>query len=61
MSPENLNRMLEDYYRLNGWDMENGFPKEKTLKKLGLDFIEPLLSEKRKTATQSLPESCTLE
>jgi aldehyde:ferredoxin oxidoreductase len=28
--------MLDEYYRLHGWD-EEGIPKKKNLKKLGLD------------------------
>jgi len=32
-----FNEMLDEYYRLHGWD-ENGIPKKKTLDKLGLDI-----------------------
>lgn len=31
--------LLAAYYRLRGWD-KNGVPREKTLKKLGLDFVD---------------------
>ncbi|MBW1785119.1 MAG: aldehyde ferredoxin oxidoreductase family protein [Deltaproteobacteria bacterium] len=34
-----LNQMLPKYYKLRGWD-ENGVPTQKTLKKLGLDFVD---------------------
>ena len=34
-----LDKMLPAYYRLRGWD-KNGIPKKRTLKKLGLDFID---------------------
>jgi aldehyde:ferredoxin oxidoreductase len=30
-----LDKMLEEYYRLRGWD-ENGIPTERKLKELGL-------------------------
>jgi aldehyde:ferredoxin oxidoreductase len=33
-----IDKMLPRYYQLRGWD-ENGVPTKKTLKKLGLDFI----------------------
>jgi len=31
-----FNEMLDEYYRLHGWD-ENGVPKKETLKRLGLE------------------------
>ncbi len=34
-----LSKMLPPYYKLRGWD-NNGIPTAKTLKKLGLDFID---------------------
>jgi len=37
---EDFERMLDEYYRLRGWD-ENGVPKEETLKKLDLTFCLP--------------------
>ena len=58
MSPENLGRLLEDYYRLNGWDPVNGFPRQDTLKKLGLEFADSAIEDKREGATKTLPESC---
>jgi aldehyde:ferredoxin oxidoreductase len=33
-----IDKMLPRYYQLRGWD-ENGVPTAKTLKKLGLDFV----------------------
>ena len=54
-----LGGMLDDYYALNGWDPENGFPTRETLSRLELDFADAVLAEKRKTAMDSLPESCT--
>jgi len=32
----NLKVMLDEYYRLRGWDLETGIPKIETLEKLGL-------------------------
>lgn len=37
-STVHLKQMLPKYYKIRGWD-ENGVPTEKTLKKLGLNFI----------------------
>jgi aldehyde:ferredoxin oxidoreductase len=34
-----LNEMLPKYYKIRGWD-ENGVPEQKTLDKLGLDFVD---------------------
>lgn len=34
-----LDRMLPKYYRLRGWDA-NGVPTKRTLRKLGLDFLQ---------------------
>ena len=36
-SEENVNRLLDDYYGLRGWD-ESGRPTKETLERLGLDF-----------------------
>ena len=36
ISREEFEKMLDEYYRLHGWD-ENGIPRKKTLRKLGLD------------------------
>jgi len=36
ISHKEFNKMLEEYYRLHGWD-ENGMPKIENLKRLGLD------------------------
>jgi aldehyde:ferredoxin oxidoreductase len=35
VSREEFSRMLDEYYRLHGWDDE-GIPRNKTLKRLGL-------------------------
>ena len=43
VSKEKLDKMLEDYYVLVGWDSETGWPSKKTLKNLGLEFcIKPV-------------------
>ena len=36
---ETLDAMLDEYYRLHGWDPESGRPTEATLRQLGLGFI----------------------
>ncbi len=35
---EKIERMLDEYYRLRGWD-ENGIPKREKLKELGLEWV----------------------
>jgi len=37
---EDLDYMLDDYYKLRGWNKESGIPKRETLKELGLEFIK---------------------
>ncbi len=36
---ERLDIMLDEYYRLRGWDRESGRPTEATLRQLGLGFV----------------------
>jgi len=36
-SPELMNKMLDDYYALHGWDVATSFPQRGTLQQLGLD------------------------
>jgi aldehyde:ferredoxin oxidoreductase len=36
---ERLDIMLDEYYRLRGWDQESGRPTEATLRHLGLGFV----------------------
>ena len=60
LSPQDLCGMLEEYYRINGWDAESGFPSQETVEKLGLGFTLPTLIEKRSTYANEVPESCRL-
>ncbi|MDX9809562.1 MAG: aldehyde ferredoxin oxidoreductase family protein [Sphaerochaetaceae bacterium] len=61
MDEKRLGRMLDAYYRLNGWDPVNGFPLPDTLEKLGLGYVESHLGQKRAHAmTAELPQSCRL-
>lgn len=39
LTPEALEMMLSDYYRLQGWDSETGVPTPRRLAELGLDHI----------------------
>lgn len=41
-SPAAFEKMLDDYYKLRGWD-ENGIPTVKTLEELGLEDYIPML------------------
>jgi hypothetical protein len=45
---ERVNRMLDEYYDLRGWD-QNGIPTEKKLKELGLDNVAEDLKKMGKT------------
>jgi len=38
MSPEDVERLLDDYYQLRGWN-SNGIPIEDKLKELGLEWV----------------------
>ncbi|MFW9849224.1 MAG: aldehyde ferredoxin oxidoreductase family protein [Candidatus Thorarchaeota archaeon] len=36
-----LEPMLDDYYRLRGWDLETGLPTKETIRKLSLEWTNP--------------------
>jgi aldehyde:ferredoxin oxidoreductase len=36
---DDLDRMLDEYYELRGWDKHTGRPKDETLKRLGIEYI----------------------
>jgi aldehyde:ferredoxin oxidoreductase len=38
-SPEELNQMLDEYYRLHGWDLETSWPMRETLESLDLSHV----------------------
>ncbi|MCG2678294.1 aldehyde ferredoxin oxidoreductase C-terminal domain-containing protein [bacterium] len=40
--------MLDEYYRLRGWDLETGMITRKTLKKLDLPEVEEELDKLKK-------------
>jgi aldehyde:ferredoxin oxidoreductase len=44
-SPEQLNRMLDRYYRLHGWDVESSWPYEETLLFLEMEDIAQQLEK----------------
>jgi aldehyde:ferredoxin oxidoreductase len=44
---ENLDLMLDDYYKLRGWDVESAIPREEKLEELGLDFVSDDLKKYR--------------
>ncbi|MBA7539505.1 hypothetical protein ES705_31784 [subsurface metagenome] len=61
MDKNRLGRMLDDYYKINGWDQSNGFPLPETLESLGLEYTEEELGKLRNSAmTAELPASCRL-
>jgi aldehyde:ferredoxin oxidoreductase len=45
ITQEMLNGMLDEYYKLRGWDIETGVPLRDTLRRLDLDDVENRLDE----------------
>ncbi len=45
---EGMDRMLDDYYRVVGWDRETGVPTRKTLEDLGLSDVADELAKRGK-------------
>ncbi len=39
ISKEDIDRLLDDYYKERGWDVEEGIPSQRKLAELGLEFI----------------------
>lgn len=39
LSPEELERLKDDYYRLRGWDVQTGAPRRETLERCGLKEV----------------------
>jgi len=39
ISREDLNKMLDEYYTVRGWDLGTGVPTKKKLKELNLDYV----------------------
>ena len=51
-SPEELDKMLDKYYALHGWDPKTSWPYEETLDMLGLQDIAEELKKTRKLPTK---------
>jgi aldehyde:ferredoxin oxidoreductase len=47
LTEEKVNRMLDEYYELRGWD-QNGIPTEAKLRELGLEKVAEDLKKVRK-------------
>jgi len=43
LNPEDVERLLDDYYDERGWDIQTGRPTKEKLKELGLDTIASML------------------
>jgi len=43
LTRKKLDQMLNEYYRLRGWDTKSGVPTAEKLRDLGLDFVEEVL------------------
>jgi aldehyde:ferredoxin oxidoreductase len=39
LSPDDLERLLDNYYEERGWDVKRGIPSKEKLMSLGLDFV----------------------
>jgi aldehyde:ferredoxin oxidoreductase len=49
-----LDRMLDEYYELRGWDRATGLPTEKKLNDLGLEYTAAELRKAREKPRQTL-------
>lgn len=47
-SPEELSGMLDEYYKMHGWDLQSSWPKSKILHDLGLEDVAKVLAKKGK-------------
>jgi aldehyde:ferredoxin oxidoreductase len=45
LSKDEVNRLLDEYYEIRGWDKETGLPTRETLSELGLDDVADELSK----------------
>jgi len=45
---EELDKMLDEYYKLHGWDLKSSWPTRKVLEKLDLDFVIEGFEKKNK-------------
>jgi len=45
LSRKEVNRLLDDYYEIRGWDKETGLPTRKILTELDLDYVADELSQ----------------
>lgn len=50
LDKEKFEKMKDEYYSLRGWDVETGFQKENTLRKLGMQDIAKQLKKLKKLA-----------
>jgi len=52
-SPEEMNKMLDEYYTLHGWDLETSWPTRETLESLDMSHVAEELARLGK-----LPDEC---
>ena len=45
---EELDKMLDEYYKLHGWDLKTSWPTREVLKYLGMDFVVKEFEKKNK-------------
>ena len=47
ISQDDLNIMLDEYYKVRGWDLETGTPTKEKLIELGLEYVAEDLAKHR--------------
>ncbi|MGQ9500779.1 MAG: aldehyde ferredoxin oxidoreductase N-terminal domain-containing protein [Anaerolineae bacterium] len=60
IDPAGFSRILDEYLVARGWDLEYGWPKAETLKRLGLDDTIPMLEEYRRDRTRLIASASPL-
>ena len=55
-SPEELNKMLDEYYALHGWDQETSWPTRETLDSLGLSGVADELAGLNKLPVEGVAD-----
>jgi len=56
LDPEQFAPVMDEYYRLRGWDMESGWPTREKLEALGLDDVHGDMVAGAEAARARLPE-----
>ena len=58
MSKTDWDRMLDEYYTLNGWDVQSSWPTEKKLEELNLEECIEMLQAAKKDLEDKKEKLC---